>query len=931
MFYRIFKSLCFLFCITSSALAATGNLFVVTSTGTGNNVSITLCLNVNGKNPLSCQNYTTSAGTLTLSTTVPNKTYKYAGIRINTPGYIFTRAGLKKNIVSLVTGTTSTGVATDFIALPLLSPAPTTMGSVTPTTRAAPSITSSNSTSFAYNTSSSFTVTTTGLPVPTLSYTGTLPTGVTFTDNGNGTATIAGTPTASPATYNMTITASNGILPDATQPLTLTVTKANQTITATASPNPVVFGNTSALSSSGFSGTGAVTYAVTGGGTGTCSITDTTLSSTVAGTCLVTATIAADANYNAATSTAITVTVNKASQTVDFTSPAPSATVGGATYTPAATSTSGLTVAITVDASSSAICSISDGVVSFTAAGTCTLNANQAGNANYTAADQEQQFITVHPAPFTVTTVYSSQNPSITGALITLSANVSSGSGVPTGTVSFASNGTTIAGCDAATLTTGTATCSISTLSAGTQSIVATYTPATNAFSASTSATFNQYVVATLNPSGGTVVPAAPTQVLAVPGDAQVTVSWFPPTNTGGNTINKYQVSCYINSSGSAVPAVTTSSLTQSITGLTNGTAYYCTVAASSNDGTNYGPLAYSTVVTPTSGLSASPANLALSVKNTSLNAALTGNPRTITLTNTSGATINGINIAIPVDWTGSTKPSAYSTCGSSLNPASSCTIIVTPGTAATSTCTTGGVPTPDTITVTSSSDTNPTIGVVVLGYACQYQGGYVFSVNDTTIPIGSISGTVATTADQGAGVFWSADGAGSINYTSIWGIDELSTIAVPDPNASSQYAATIVTGQLNCNGNTDGSCDTNNIYTQYSSVTKTYYATGLCKQPLNSSGAVCTVGSNCYSDWYLPSICEMGSGSGCGIQNMQTNLVDTNTVSIAGLYWSSTEYSGLPQRLAWIQDFASSGGSGQYRYDKGFQLGVRCSRALTI
>ena len=42
----------------------------------------------------------------------------------------------------------------------------------------------------------SFTVTTTGTPAPTLSRAGTLPPGITFTDNGNGTATLAGTPTA---------------------------------------------------------------------------------------------------------------------------------------------------------------------------------------------------------------------------------------------------------------------------------------------------------------------------------------------------------------------------------------------------------------------------------------------------------------------------------------------------------------------------------------------------------------------------------------------------------------------------------------------------------------------------------------------------------------------------------------------------------------
>ena len=83
-------------------------------------------------------------------------------------------------------------------------------------------------------------------------------------------------------------------------------------------------------------------------------------------------------------------------QTVTFTSTAPtSATVGGTTYTPTATASSGLVVAITVDTASASVCSITGGVVSFTGAGTCTLDANQAGDTTYAPATQVQQSITV--------------------------------------------------------------------------------------------------------------------------------------------------------------------------------------------------------------------------------------------------------------------------------------------------------------------------------------------------------------------------------------------------------------------------------------------------------------------------------------------------------------------------------------------------------
>ena len=51
-----------------------------------------------------------------------------------------------------------------------------------------------------------------------------LPTGVSFTDNGDGTATLAGTPAAGTnGTYTFTIDATNGFAPDATQTFTLTV------------------------------------------------------------------------------------------------------------------------------------------------------------------------------------------------------------------------------------------------------------------------------------------------------------------------------------------------------------------------------------------------------------------------------------------------------------------------------------------------------------------------------------------------------------------------------------------------------------------------------------------------------------------------------------------------------------------------------------
>jgi len=98
-------------------------------------------------------------------------------------------------------------------------------------------ITSASSAKGQANTAFSFTVTTSGFPTPALTSAGTLPPGTTFTDKGDGTATIAGTlaVTAS-GSYVLTVTATNGN-GTATQKLTITtgsVVKINLTDVGTA-------------------------------------------------------------------------------------------------------------------------------------------------------------------------------------------------------------------------------------------------------------------------------------------------------------------------------------------------------------------------------------------------------------------------------------------------------------------------------------------------------------------------------------------------------------------------------------------------------------------------------------------------------------------------------------------------------------------------
>jgi hypothetical protein len=87
-------------------------------------------------------------------------------------------------------------------------------------------------------------------------------------------------------------------------------------------------------------------------------------------------------------------------QTITF-NPASTGTVG-TPITLVATSTSSLTVTFT--SSTTSVCTVSGTTLSLLTAGTCTVKADQAGNATYTAATQVTKNITVSAAPATPST-----------------------------------------------------------------------------------------------------------------------------------------------------------------------------------------------------------------------------------------------------------------------------------------------------------------------------------------------------------------------------------------------------------------------------------------------------------------------------------------------------------------------------------------------
>jgi hypothetical protein len=97
--------------------------------------------------------------------------------------------------------------------------------------------------------------------------------------------------------------------------------------------------------------------------------------------------------------------VVKSDQTITFTAPGPR-TLGDAPFTVSATSSSGLPVTFTVPGGGP--CTISGATVTITAAGTCSITANQAGNANYKAAPSVTRDVNIAP-PAKVTPTISTQ------------------------------------------------------------------------------------------------------------------------------------------------------------------------------------------------------------------------------------------------------------------------------------------------------------------------------------------------------------------------------------------------------------------------------------------------------------------------------------------------------------------------------------------
>ena len=314
--------------ITNTAAAGTGGTYPITITannGIAPNATQAFTITVNEAPAITSANNTTfvagSAGNFSVTTTgFPTG----ASMAISEAGALPTGVTFvnNNNGTASLAGTPAAGTGGSY---PITitadnGVAPSATQSFTLTVQQAPTITSANSTTFTVGTAGTFSVTATGVPGGAsiaLSEAGALPGGVAFVDNGNGTATLAGAPDAgSGGSYALTITANNGVAPNATQAFTLNVNEAPAITSANNTTFKVGTAGTFTVTTSGFPTNASMLIAETGALPGGVTFTNNnngtaTLAGTPTANGVFALTITANNGVGTPASQSFTLTVNE--------------------------------------------------------------------------------------------------------------------------------------------------------------------------------------------------------------------------------------------------------------------------------------------------------------------------------------------------------------------------------------------------------------------------------------------------------------------------------------------------------------------------------------------------------------------------------------------------------------------------------------------
>jgi len=263
---------------------------------------------------------------------------------------------------------------------------------------------------------------------------------------------------------------------------TISIGKAPQTIIFTSRPpSDATVGATYTVTATG----GASGQPVTLGTNSVCTLSGSTVRFNKVGKCVIDANQAGDADYLAAIQVQQTIAVGKGPQTITFTSKAPSDAAVGATY---AVTANGGASGQPVTFSTTSMCTVSGSKVHFIGVGTCVIEANQAGDTDYLAADQTSQSFTVGKATSKIALRLSAAKvifgkEKVERFSVTVAPQFAGST--PTGRVTIRNGGTVLC---TTSLSSGKATCRLSPseLKAGTYRLVAAYRGSTD-FNGSTS------------------------------------------------------------------------------------------------------------------------------------------------------------------------------------------------------------------------------------------------------------------------------------------------------------------------------------------------------------------------------------------------------------------------------------------------------------
>ncbi|NDE57349.1 MAG: hypothetical protein EB071_10810, partial [Gammaproteobacteria bacterium] len=211
-----------------------------------------------------------------------------------------------------------------------------------------------------------------------------------------------------------------------TQDCTVTasfVTNPQAQLNLNANPTGITVSSTSTLTTNGGSGTGAISYNVSG----PCTINGNTLTGTAIGSCLVTATKGGDVTFAPATSNTVTVDVSLVQQPALLLSASNTGISIGGTSTLSTTGGSGSGVVSYYVISG--LCTLNGAVVTATGAGECKLGANKAADATYASVTSNEVTIHVDLAPQATLELYADKTSILVGQNSYLSTVGGSGTG----------------------------------------------------------------------------------------------------------------------------------------------------------------------------------------------------------------------------------------------------------------------------------------------------------------------------------------------------------------------------------------------------------------------------------------------------------------------------------------------------------------------